>query len=81
MGMYFPGYKRGAAITPSDSTDLAGGVCNGIYVGGTGAVAAVMMDDTVVTLAAVPAGVILPLIAKRVNATGTAATNFVALYA
>jgi len=79
--MYFPGYKGGEAITPSDVTNFTRGVCNGIYVGGTGAIAMVMMDDTVVTLAAVPAGIILPFLAKRVNATGTAATNLVALYA
>lgn len=79
--MYFPGYKGGEAVTPSDTVGFTRGVCNGIYVGGTGAIALVMMDDSVVTLAAVPAGVILPFIAKRVNATGTAATNIVALYA
>ncbi len=67
-------------ITPNDATDLSA-YCKRIYVGGTGSVTLIGVDDTVsVTFAAVPAGSILPVGARRVLATGTTATKLVALY-
>ena len=79
-GMYFPGYKAGVAITPSDTVALTNGVCNAIYVGVAGHIAVVQMNDTVATYSNVPVG-IFPVIAKRVNATGTTATTMIAMYA
>lgn len=65
------------AVTPSDSDDLASpGV--GLYVGGAGAVAAILEDGGTVTFTAVPVGTHLPYIFKRILATGTTATNLVA---
>lgn len=67
-------------VTPNDSTDLAT-TARALYVGGAGNVS---IDDlsgrTAVVFTAVPAGMILPVRAKRVRATGTTATNIVALY-
>jgi hypothetical protein len=68
-----------AAITPSDVTNFAGGVCRGIYVGGTGNITAIV-GGSAILFTAVPAGMILPIAATRVNATATTATAMVALY-
>jgi hypothetical protein len=67
------------AITKSDTVDF-GFVVRGIYVGGAGDVVAVMEDNTRCTFVAVPAGVLLPILARRVHSTGTSATNMVGLY-
>jgi hypothetical protein len=69
-----------AAVTPSDSTDLTNGECRALYIGGTGAVSLDVGNSTAVVFAGVPAGTVLPVRAKRVRSTGTAATNIVALY-
>lgn len=67
-----------APITPSDSTDMA--TCRGIYVGVGGNIVAVAENNNVATFSDVPAGSILPVRAKRINATGTTASSLVALY-
>jgi hypothetical protein len=65
------------AVTPSDTVDIVG-PCIGFYVGGTGNVVAVNMDDTTALLTAVPAGTIIPSVIKRINTTNTTATAIVA---
>lgn len=71
--------RRCAAVTPSDSTDL--GPVRGLYVGVTGNVAIMAKgNDAAVTWVGVPAGSVLPVRAQRVMATGTTATDIVALY-
>jgi len=79
--MVSPGaqFNKAAAITPSDATDIAGGVTEAVYVGGAGVVAAVFGDGTVVNFTAI-AGATLPLKVKRINSTNTTATLLVALY-
>jgi len=74
------------AITPSDQ-DTEGTnfrkQSRGIYVGGAGDVVVVQATpkdgEKTVLFSAVPAGTILPVVAKRVNSTNTTATNLVAL--
>jgi hypothetical protein len=74
-------FVKAAAITPNDSTDLPTKPCLAIYVGGAGAVKAILADDTeAVTFVAVPVGTVLHVRATRVLSTGTTATNLVALY-
>lgn len=68
-----------ASITPSNTVNLPAGVI-GVYVGGAGAVVLVGKDNTAVTFAAVPVGTVLQCGARRVNSTGTTATNLVALF-
>ncbi len=68
-----------AAITASDSTDLANPV-RAIYVGGAGSVVVTMVAGNDVTFSGLPAGMILPIRAKRVKATGTTATGLVGLW-
>jgi len=68
------------AITPSDTVSFSQGKCRGIYVGVGGDIAAVNSEGGPVLFKNVPAGIVLPVIATRVNSTNTTATNLVALY-
>lgn len=65
-------------ITPSDSVNLPAGV-RSLYINSDGDVAVVGFDDHVEVFGAL-AGQIIPVQAKRVNATGTTATSIIALY-
>lgn len=70
----------GAAVTPSDSTDM-NIVSRALYVGGAGNLSVVMAGDgATVVFTAVPAGTVLPISVMRVNATGTTATNVTAIW-
>ena len=80
IGVTDPAYSNAAAIAPNDSTPL-GFVTRGIYVGGTGDVTVTMKGgQTTITFKAVPVGTVLRVRASLVNATGTSATNLVALW-
>jgi hypothetical protein len=69
------------AVVPSDTVDFVrpNEVIRGVYVGVTGNVVAVTEGGIAVTFTAVPAGAILPIRCRRINATNTTATNMVAL--
>jgi hypothetical protein len=66
-------------ITTSDTVDFPEGLTAAVWVGGAGNVAAVMQNGVVGTFTGVTAGAVLPIAARRINATGTTATNLVAL--
>ena len=66
------------AVTPSDSVDLPT-VARALYIGVTGNVTLVTVNNETVLFVAVPVG-ILPVMTRRVQSTGTAATNIVALW-
>jgi hypothetical protein len=71
--------SRCAAITPSDSSSLPV-ASKAIYVGATGNVKLLAVDDTVpVTFTGVPVGTVLHVRAQQVYATGTTATSLIAL--
>lgn len=71
---------RASAITPDDVTELAGPT-RGVYVGGAGDLTVDMADGgPAVTFVGVLAGSLLPIQVTKVYATGTTATNMVALY-
>jgi hypothetical protein len=70
---------RAAAVTPSDSTDLAT-AARALYIGGAGDVALVTVGGDTVTFSALPAGAILPVRVARVRSTNTTATNIIALW-
>ena len=59
----------GAAITPSDSVDLAN-VSRALWVGGAGDLKLTLASGSVITLAGIVAGTLLPVRASRVWATG-----------
>jgi ethanolamine utilization microcompartment shell protein EutS len=63
-------------VTPSDTTVLSS--VRALYIGGAGDVAVTMQDGSTGTLAAVPAGSILPIQCTKVMAA-TTATNIRAL--
>jgi hypothetical protein len=72
---------RGAvAVTPSDTVNLVGGACRGLYVGTAGNVAVVDTVGSVVTYTALAVGIVHPIQATRINNTNTTASNIVALY-
>jgi hypothetical protein len=72
--------RTALAVTPSDSVDIrTGQLTRGIYVGGTGDMS-VVMDNGTVAFVGVVAGAVYPIRVSRVNATGTTATNILALY-
>lgn len=66
------------AVTPSDSTMIAQ-VPRALYIGTGGNVSVRMPRGNTVTFTSVPGGTILPVRVSRVNATGTTASNIVAI--
>lgn len=80
-----PQFTKGVAITASDTVDLlaqgtSDKLTSAIYVGGAGVVPVVFQDNSVVNFTCI-AGQILPVKARRVNATNLTASLLVALYA
>jgi hypothetical protein len=71
-------YHDAAAVIPSDTTDLPK-VARGLHIGGAGDVKLTLWSGATVTLAGIPAGTERRVVARRVWATGTTATNIVAL--
>jgi hypothetical protein len=72
-------YNSWALITPSDTVDLPW-VTQAIWVGSPGGVVvAVLPDNSVVSFKGLNIGTLLPVAAKRINATGTTAGELVAL--
>lgn len=72
--------NESAVVVPSDSQDIA--IPKGLYVGVGGDIAMIGEDDTgeARVWKNVVSGSILPFRPKRIYATGTTATNILALY-
>lgn len=66
-----------AAVTPSDTEDLAR-VTRALNVGVAGTIRVTTIEDTTADIYVV-AGAVFPVRAKRIWATGTTATNIVAM--
>ena len=71
-------FLNAAAVTPNDSGTVI--ETDSLFVGGAGAVAVRLDSGATVTFAGVPAGTTLNVRVNRVLATGTTATNILALY-
>lgn len=69
----------GAAITTSDSANLAR-PCKGIYVGVTGDVKVDTLGSSGLVFKNAVQGSVIPVQATKVYATGTTATNLIALF-
>jgi hypothetical protein len=67
-----------APVTPNDVTEFAQPM-RSLYIGTTGNVAVLTTNGQSVIFANVPVG-ILPIRCRRVNATGTTATNIIGLW-
>jgi len=78
QGLFRPN-GHAEVVAPSDATDLDF-LARALWVGGAGNVSVVMMDGNTVVFTGVAAGTLLPIRFSRVNATGTTATNMVALF-
>lgn len=70
------------AVTPHDSNEVTsnGTYPRALWVGGAGNLTVTMADGGDVLFSAVPAGTMLDIQVSHVKATGTAATNIVALF-
>ncbi len=66
------------AIAASDTVNLAD-VTRALYVGGGGDLSVVMLSGETALFSAVVTGTILPLRVRRVNATGSTASDLVGL--
>lgn len=71
--------QNAAAITPSDTTDIAV-VTRAIYVGTGGDLKVTMRGGQTVTFKAVQGGTLLPIRVSRVLSTGTTAANLVGVW-
>lgn len=69
----------GFDVTPDDDADLQF-VTRFLYIGGAGDVSLVTKGGSTLTFTGLSAGSILTIRASRVRATGTTATNIIALY-
>lgn len=67
-----------AAVTPSDTVDLA--QFSVIYIGGGGNVKVTTAQGSAVTFSGMQPGGVLPVRVRRVWATGTTATLMTAVY-
>ena len=72
--------EHAAAVTPSDSADLANS-SRALWVGGAGNVSLDLVGSgSAIVFLAVPEGSLLPIRAKRVRSTATTATNIVSIW-
>ncbi len=81
MSIAFIGPIRSiVSITTDDSNDLAASPCRSIYCGVSGDIKITTPSGEDVTLVGVAAGIWHPMMARRIWATGTDATNIFAGY-
>jgi hypothetical protein len=76
--MVVTNYFDAKTVTPSDSASIP--VTNGIYVGVAGDVVVLTQGGTQQTFKTLNAGVIHPIKVSKILATGTTATNILAIY-
>lgn len=73
------GFGNGATVTTSDSANLSP-FARAVWVGGAGNVKVDTIGGQTITINSVAAGTLLPVQVRKIYATGTTATNMVALY-
>lgn len=66
------------AVTPNDSTVIS--ATKGLYLGATGDAVVIMADGNDATFKNLSGGIVHPLSVTKVKATGTTATNIIAVY-
>lgn len=72
--------RNGFSITPNDSTDLSV-TCRALFIGIGGDVSVVLAGDaSSIVFKNIPAGTIVPISVKRVDATLTTAADILGLY-
>lgn len=70
--------QEAVLVAPSDTNDLAK-VTSGIYLGGSGDLRVTLEKGSTVTFTNLSSGIIHPIAAKRIYATGTMATSILAV--
>ena len=81
MAMGYFTATNAAAVTPNDTNALTRGKTAVLFVGGAGAITCRFSgEDADTVLTGVTAGSLLPIEVTHIRATGTTATNMVALY-
>jgi hypothetical protein len=73
------GATEGISVTPSNTVDLSIGFCRGILVGVAGSLSVIGTSGVTMTFPTLIAGVVHPICATRILATGTSATGIVAV--
>jgi hypothetical protein len=68
----------GFAVTPSDAANLAS-TAYGVYIGGAGDLKVTTIDGDTITFSGLAVGQFVPVIVVKIFATGTTATNILAL--
>jgi hypothetical protein len=71
-------YNWVVPVTPSNTLDLER-LTDAVYIGGDGNLAVALENNVVQTFNGLVAGQIVPVVARRVQATGTTATNLLAM--
>jgi hypothetical protein len=71
------GFRNAVNVTPSDTDDIE--ITKALYLGSSGDLKVDMADGSTVIFKSLTFG-FMPLCVKRVYATGTTATDIVALY-
>jgi hypothetical protein len=72
--------RNGFSITPDNSSDLST-TCRALFVGGSGDISVILSaDSSSIVLKNIPAGSVLPISVKRVEALLTTATDILGLY-
>lgn len=71
--------EHAVEITPSNDTDLAN-TTRGVYAGVSGDLKVDTVGGSTVTFVGLAAGIIHPIRARRVYATGTDATDIIGVY-
>lgn len=72
---------RAYAVVPADGSDFEHGVATGFIVGTGGDVAILPeFNDDPVTIKNIPDGGFIPIRSRRILATGTTASDIIALY-
>jgi hypothetical protein len=69
---------NGFTVTPNDSADLVK-ACRGIYLGAAGNVKLTTYNGDILTFVGLVAGIVHPITAVRIWASGTTATSIIAL--
>ena len=67
------------AVTPANTGEFTD-VARALYVGVGGDVSVVSLNDQTVVYKNAPSGTIIPIRCKRVNSTGTTATDIVGMF-
>jgi hypothetical protein len=72
--------RNGFPIVPNDSVDLSV-TCRALFVGGAGDISVILVNDfSSLVFKNIPAGTVIPISVKRVEATLTTSTDIVGLY-